>query len=65
MNAATNVTLTPTISGSGFSGINGATHVSSTWQIALTPTFGSDAGLAPLTGGYTATSQISNTSGLV
>ena len=65
VNAATNVTLTPTISGSGFSGINGATHVSSTWQIALTPTFGSDAGLAPLAGGYTATSQISNTSGLV
>ena len=39
--------------------------MSSTWQIALTPTFGSDAGLAPLTGGYTATSQIGNTSGLV
>ncbi len=63
-NAATGSTLTPTLSGSGFIGANGATHVSSTWQIALTSSFGSSSGQAP--GGIgTPSPQISSTSGLV
>ena len=39
---------TPTITASGFVGTNNATHVSSTWQIAFTPTFGSSAGPLPV-----------------
>lgn len=64
VNTATGVSVQPTISASGFVGANNATHVSSTWEIAFTPTFGSDNTQAP--GGYASTSpQISNTSGLV
>ena len=42
VNTATGVSIQPTISASGFVGTNNATHVSSTWEIAFTPTFGSD-----------------------
>lgn len=64
VDSATNVVLTPTITSSGFSGANGATHVASTWQIATTPTFGSSSGLAPGSVG-SASPQIENTSGLI
>lgn len=61
---ASNVSITPTITSSGFSGANGATHVSSTWEVAFTPTFGSSSGLAPGAVGTTSP-QIENTSGLI
>ena len=64
VDASSNSTLTPQISGSGFVGANGATHVSSTWQIALSPSFGSSSVTPPNAIGTTS-SQISNTSGLV
>ncbi len=64
VDASSGNSLTPTISGSGFSGSNNATHVSSTWQIAYTSTFGSSSSTAPGATGTTS-SQISNTSGLV
>ena len=60
---ASNVSITPTITSSGFSGANGATHVSSTWEVAFTPTFGSSSGQAPGVSGTTSP-QIDNTSGL-
>ncbi len=64
VNSATGSTLTPTITASGFIGYNGATHVSSTWQISTSSTFGSSGGQAPGTS-YSASPQITNTSGLV
>jgi len=64
VDAASGQSLTPTLSSSTFSGTNGATHVSSTWQIAFAPTFGSSSTTAPGATGTTS-SQISNTSGLV
>lgn len=64
VDAAGGISLTPTITASGFVGANNATHVSSTWQIAFTPTFGSSSGQAP-GGAYSSSPQISNTSGLV
>ena len=64
VDASSNSSLTPTLTGGAFSGSNNATHVSSTWQIALAPTFGSSSTTAPGATGTTS-SQISNTSGLV
>lgn len=61
---AANVGITPTITSSGFTGANGATHVSSTWEVAFSPTFGSSSGSAPGASG-TPSPQIDNTSGLV
>jgi len=64
VDAAPNQSLTPTISSSAFTGSNGATHVSSTWQVAFSPTFGSSSSTPPGATGTTS-SQITNTSGLV
>lgn len=61
---ATGVSITPTITASGFTGANGATHVSTTWEIATTTTFGSNSVQAPNAGG-TESPQIENTSGLI
>ena len=65
VDAAGGVSLTPTITASGFVGTNNATHVSSTWQIAFTPTFGSRCWSCSSGGAYSSSPQISNTSGLV
>lgn len=63
-NASSGNSLTPTFTSSTFVGSNNATHVSSTWQVAYTPTFGSSSNTPPGAVGTTS-SQISNTSGLI
>jgi len=63
-NASSGNSLTPTFTSSTFVGSNNATHVSSTWQVGFSPTFGSSSSTPPGAIGTTS-AQISNTGGLI